>query len=186
MRGADTAKRLNQCMRNGWAPVPWGHHPPQVRAAIRAARFRPLIKQCFSNSQKLLLNQHPLTVQFEYVEGIVSIHGIPIQHAWLNMPASAAPRIDITLPNLPEILHSYTVPIEEVQVHIARSQSHGPVRANRLTMLQHATWWRLDAVTASGMTDDQLQQFIQTQQQVLGALSRLAIGERIPGSEPTP
>jgi len=71
--------------RNGWAPVPWRQHPPELRRAIRAARMRPKLKGCFENSLRLTLEQREVPVT--YVEGwcTSSLVGWPFQHAWVRI-----------------------------------------------------------------------------------------------------
>lgn len=78
---------LARLRRNGWAPVPWAHHPLVVRELIRDAGFRPKVKDCYSNCGKLLLAC--LDTEYErdflYCEGRFHRHDIMgVPHAWLR------------------------------------------------------------------------------------------------------
>lgn len=132
MRTKTTEEIINQYNKNGWAPVPFNHQPEKVKRAIKLARFRPAIKQCYANSQKLIVHQHE--VQFKYYEGIVSCV-IPIPHAWLELDGE---RIDVTLQEKPEILAAYEVTEEEILKHIVKTRSYGPIHEERLNILQTA------------------------------------------------
>lgn len=91
----DTDRRIAQYMRNGWAPVPFAHHPPHIRLAIRAARMRPKMKCCFENCIRLICQQQ--VVPLTYCEGFVSTAHVPfpIEHAWLKDEHGVV--IDVTL-----------------------------------------------------------------------------------------
>ena len=132
MRTKTTEEIIEQYKKNGWAPVPFNHQPEKVKRAIKLARFRPAIKQCFANSQKLILNQHE--VQFTYVEGIVE-GVIPFAHAWLELDGE---RIDVTLPDKPRILASYEVSNEKVLISVLKNKAYGPIYAERLNIIQTA------------------------------------------------
>ena len=122
---------LEQYNKNGWVPVPYRNQDPRVREAIREAGFRPAIKQCFANSQRLMIQQSKY--EFEYVEGLVESI-IPIQHAWLELDGQ---RVDVTLPNLPNVICSYKVPKDQIYVNLLRTKAYGPMQPVRLALLQN-------------------------------------------------
>lgn len=129
----DLSKVVEQYNKNGWVPVPYQNQDARVREAIKAARFRPAIKQCFANSQRLLTQQ--TLYEFEYVEGIIE-SVIPIQHAWLELDGQ---RVDVTLPHLPNIVCSYKVPKDQVYLNMIKTKAYGPVMWERLAVLQNLT-----------------------------------------------
>ena len=56
----DRSRRIYEgIMRRGWYPARWAHHPQPIKDAIRFLRFRPQVKHCFANRQKLLLGNRP-------------------------------------------------------------------------------------------------------------------------------
>src|SRR5262245_27464786 len=76
-QGRDVAKdkyeeTLRSRLASGHLQVPWRHHPPEVRAAIRRAGFRPMARQCYANSQRLLLYGE---LDVEYWEVVVLLRG---------------------------------------------------------------------------------------------------------------
>jgi hypothetical protein len=76
-----------------FAPVPWAHHPPDVKSALRVMRLRPMRHMCWRNSQRLFLYSDPALT---YVEGWVTLTGvsISIDHGWLLYPGKV---LDLTL-----------------------------------------------------------------------------------------
>lgn len=72
--------KINCFMKKGWCPVPYKHHPIHIKTAIKAANFKPQMKCCHANAQKLILMQNKVNLQ--YVEGIVASI-VPIKHAWV-------------------------------------------------------------------------------------------------------
>lgn len=81
MRDAAYAERkIREYLSTGRAQVPWKHHPKEVRDELRRVGMRPLLKQCFMNSQKFVLETE---LDVTYHEGWA--HSvIPIEHAWLE------------------------------------------------------------------------------------------------------
>lgn len=95
------SKVYEQLMKNGYYAVPYAHHSKQLKAAIKAAGFRPMAKECFANAQKLVTRQN--IFKLKYVEGIVRMEGlgIPFEHAWV---ADQNKNYDITLNPIPSII----------------------------------------------------------------------------------
>lgn len=130
--------------RQGWYPVPWAHHPPVIKEAIRAARFRPQIKQCFANCQRLIISWHPVTDELVYREGwIISV--IPMLHAWLEYRGQ---RIDLTLDRADgevTYLESLAYDKAAVAVSVLRNGVFGPLDGKRLREIDplRAGWERL-------------------------------------------
>lgn len=147
---SDTARKIQQYLKNGWAPVGYKHQPPKVQMAIRAARFRPGIKECFRNSQHLLLGQS--LVEFVYVEGVVKASvPLPIQHAWLQLDGEP---VDVTLRvGEYEVVYSHTVPKEEVRQSILGRGLYGPIRSRRMSLIEQAA---LFGIPFGGIGDDDL------------------------------
>lgn len=117
---SDTDRRLDICTRLGWFPVPYAHHPKPIRNAIRRAGFRPAMKQCFANCQRLFLDAPELDL--EYHEGyITSI--IPMPHAWLLWEGQ---RIDLTL----------RYDEDGIEYHGSTAYTRDEVRANMARTLQ--------------------------------------------------
>jgi hypothetical protein len=112
--------------RQGWYPVPWRHHPPEIRALIRALGFRPQLKGCYMNSQRLFVgNLHLATgLDLEYREGWVQTI-IPIQHSWLLYKGEI---LDLTLDSHGvQYLESVGIPLARVLAHMVRTGNYGPV-----------------------------------------------------------
>jgi hypothetical protein len=63
-----------------------------VRDCIKRAHIRPIVKECFRNSQLIALRdtEHRLT----YVEGFCGFGSFPIHHAWLLISGKV---VDVTL-----------------------------------------------------------------------------------------
>lgn len=76
----NTSKKINIFVEKGWCPIPYKHHPAHIKQAIKLANFKPQMKCCHANAQKLITNQNKFN--FRYVEGIVA-SALPIQHAWV-------------------------------------------------------------------------------------------------------
>ena len=96
-------ERSNRVLANfdrlGRSPARWAHHPERVREAVRRARFRPMAKECFSTSQRLVIAGGDGGIG--YVEGYVSRHGAPIHHAWNTLDGEP---FDLTLEVLAPVL----------------------------------------------------------------------------------
>ena len=83
----DYTQTIDRLRKNGWAPVPWSHHPDDIKDLIREAGFRPAAKACYTNCGKLVLAAR--LSQYEpdvvYCEG--TFHRdetIAVPHAWLR------------------------------------------------------------------------------------------------------
>lgn len=111
--------------RQGWCPVRWAHHPPEIKAELRRLGLAPQLKQCYMNCQKLILRTH--LPDLEYWEGW-SDRIIPFDHAWLLWRGEI---IDLTLE--PETKYpvsnyrGYMVPRDEV-LQVLRRGWYGPLR----------------------------------------------------------
>jgi len=118
---------VRQLTKRGWAEALWAHHPPEVKAAIREMRWRPQVKQCFANCQRLALSRK---LEVEYREGWIQTI-IPIQHAWLVFQGKV---LEMTLDPGREVeyLDSYPVSMEELALSIIRRRSYGPVYPKEL------------------------------------------------------
>lgn len=94
-------KVYEKLIKNGYCIVSYRHHPKDLKNAIKAAGFRPMAKECFANSQKLVVGQRVLDL--DYVEGIVRMEGIgiPFEHAWV---ADKTSFYDVTLNPMPKVL----------------------------------------------------------------------------------
>lgn len=113
--------------RQGWYPVPWRHHPQEIRELIRALKFRPQLKQCYANCQKLMLGNRHLrfNLDLQYREGwYCSV--IPVQHAWLLYRGEI---LDPTIVPLEpaRYMDSLGCTIEEILVHMIKTRQYGPV-----------------------------------------------------------
>jgi hypothetical protein len=120
----DVVRQLND---RGWAPALWAHHPPEVRAAIRAAGWRPQVKQCFMNCQRLATSG---LLDVEYREGWVQAM-VPMQHAWLLFRGEI---LDLTLDPGREVeyLGSHSASPEEIRIRLLRTGYYGPVFPERI------------------------------------------------------
>ena len=85
-----TDRRVEVFSQRGWCPVPWAHHPPEVKRELHRIGMRPQLKACYMNCQNFAL-QTDLDV--EYREGWV-VRIIPMQHAWLMYGGKV---LDLTL-----------------------------------------------------------------------------------------
>ena len=125
----DVERAINFYSRHGWAPVPWKNQNESVRAAIRAAGFRPKIKSCFENAQRLSVGQRH--VELTYVEGWVTTD-LPVvfEHAWLV--DGEGRRVDITMSARRVNVHAcWTVSRVDLITAMARTRVYGPVFADR-------------------------------------------------------
>lgn len=87
MSDDDLDRRIALHLRRGWAPARYRHLQPELRALIRQCGFRPGMKECFANAQRIMLDAlgTPLAKRLRYHEGIVLSVGMPILHAWLTL-----------------------------------------------------------------------------------------------------
>lgn len=155
--GRMAEEKLAKYNKNGWLPVPYNHHPEPVRRAIKAAHLRPAMKQCYQNSQRLMVCQNE--VKFKYYEGLVGSI-IPLQHAWLELDGKI---VDVTLDKPLEVLARYECSAEEIRLHMIQTRTYGPVHEDRLAMLQTAVMFGIT------VTDD----YEEVEKQVRGRLGLL-------------
>ena len=128
-KGMGANGRFHQYAEMGWAPVPWSHHPKEIRDALRATGLRPGLKMCFANSQRLLVRATDMGLavaeRLAYREGwaLLDIGGdsarLPIEHGWLEYGGNV---LDLTsadgrLQYGPAITYSY----EQIVKNAART-----------------------------------------------------------------
>lgn len=151
-------RKVASYLKNGWAPVEWAHHPPVVKAAIRAAGFRPGVKECYANTQWLVMGQD--VEQFTYCEGIVASNGLPIQHAWLLLGGpDSQTRVDLTLPHAPAVLAGYSVPADDLRVAMLKTGTYGPVHPDRLSWILGAAIWGAQVGDVSSLDEAALKRY---------------------------
>lgn len=152
MNEAVVDRRIKQYLRRGWAPVPWGHQPEHVKAALREARMVPKMKSCFENSQRLIIET---CGPFTYAEGWVSTARVPfpIQHGWL-VDDTTGERIDLTL-FVDEVrpLASWTVPRETLLRTIVSRGTYGPADEARFLATHAEAWEAILGPSARGFLD---------------------------------
>ena len=129
----NTSKVISLIKKQGWCPVKYGHHPSHVKDAIRLSNFRPQAKQCFYNSQQLIIRQDEYN--FLYVEGIVKSL-IPIIHAWVIDEKGY--HHDITLNPPPEIYRFKIYTKNEIINNMIKTKTFCPIDENWLNIMQHA------------------------------------------------
>ena len=127
----DYTKFVIQYRKNGWVPVKWSHHPEHIKNAIKAVKFRPQAKQCFANSQKLVIQQRQ--VPLKYCEGIVQVEGYsePIIHAWVE--DESATWHDVTLGKMPKVLRHHTFGANEILENMVKTLEFCPIDLETLT-----------------------------------------------------
>jgi len=87
-------RRIEIYTRMGWCPIPYAHHPEEIKHAIREMHMRPKMKECYMNCQKLYVFDNTIPDEdIEYHEGWVETI-IPLQHAWLKWKGQI---VDLTL-----------------------------------------------------------------------------------------
>ena len=128
----DTLRVLQVWAQQGWYPVPWRHHPPEIRDLIRALRFRPQLKQCYSNCQKLILGNIKLKfgLALEYREGWIQVRQVPVPHAWLLFRGEV---LDPTIPpssNPVQYLESVVVTPAEIMASVVTTGMFQAVSPN--------------------------------------------------------
>ena len=119
----DLERVIETYHKQGWYPVKWSHHPPEIKAALRAIGYRPRMKECYGNSQRLFLSDL-LVGDLEYVEGHAG-NMVPVQHAWLLYEGEV---LDLTLDNdtmRSDLVIKYTR--EQVRKTLVRTECFGPV-----------------------------------------------------------
>ena len=131
----DVNKVCEGLARNGWYPAQWAHHPEPVRALIRACGFRPQVKQCYMNCQKLVVFNwlHGSPLELEYREGWCQTL-IPFEHAWLRYEGK---ELDLPLDedNSRKYLKNYSVPVQEIMRYHYKSGIFGVVRQDKLVKI---------------------------------------------------
>ena len=117
-----TADVIRRYEENGWCPVPYGHHPRHIKSAIKAARIKPAVKQCYANSQRCVALQS--LVNLTYAEGIAHNTDIDYHfaHAWII--DENGKHHDLTLNPLPKITCYHTFSREEVRKHMIGNDSY--------------------------------------------------------------
>ena len=117
-------KALENIAKIGWSPVSYSHHPAHIKQAIRASGLRPATKQCYANSQKAVVCQ--AIVNLEYAEGIVFTDGgFYISHAWVV--DEKGEHHDLTLNPMPKIICHKTYSSEEVRKEVIKSGVYDPM-----------------------------------------------------------
>jgi hypothetical protein len=117
-------KALENIAKIGWSPVSYSHHPAHIKQAIRASGLRPATKQCYANSQKAVVCQ--AIVNLEYAEGIVFTDGgFYISHAWVVDEKGG--HHDLTLNPMPKIICHKTYSSEEVRKEVIKSGVYDPM-----------------------------------------------------------
>lgn len=170
-------QQVETYLRVGWTPVAWRHHPPIVKQAIRAAHIRPHLKECWRNSQLLLIRQD--IVKFRYFEGVVTfLEGHPVQHAWLTLPDGTV--VDPTLEDPPSIILCYEYSHETVYNMLVQTGMHGPIDPPLLDLAEACA--RLRIMPEAG-TEPTMRRAIAQIQQALDA-ARLTLPA--PQESPTP
>lgn len=116
-----------------YRPVSWAHHPPEIKAALRSYRIRPVSKSCHMNSQRFCLCAHELKDRLTYREGLARcplLDSFWFAHAWLTFDGEV---LDFTLePQLTLYGESWDVPRAElVEVH-GRRDFYGFVHEARI------------------------------------------------------
>ena len=115
-------EKLRFYQKHGWAPVSTTRHSQEVREAIRDARFRPAMKQCFRNSQRLIILSE-LRSRLTYVEGLLNGYML---HAWLLLDGEI---LDLTLDEPHEAYspHFTATPDEVQRLIVENDYYHGPL-----------------------------------------------------------
>ena len=107
---------------HGCCPLPTAHHPKEIREALRVASIRPMMKECFRNSQRFIIGAG-LGDRLIYVEGTTGDFGN--HHAWLLFDGKI---LDLTLD---EETHDYhpelTATVKEVARHFLSQNGYCPM-----------------------------------------------------------
>jgi len=141
---------FNKLMKNGWCPVPYKHHPKHIKESIKAANFRPQAKQCFANSQRIVMqNLHKL----RYAEGIVVTSlGLPISHAWVVDENDV--HHDITLSSMPQIMCFKIYEKLDVLTNIiSKNKYFTPINDEWLNIVQTAIFYNINT---DGLSTEQI------------------------------
>lgn len=124
-------ERAEGYITRGFYPVRWAHHPPEIKAAIRAAHFRPLLKQCYRNCQLLMVYNDllGLCLDLTYHEGWV-LSVIPIEHAWLEYQGEV---LELTLDDRKrvEYLQSTAYTLRDIRRNFSLTKTFSAVTSPR-------------------------------------------------------
>lgn len=127
-RGMGEDGRLHQYLEMGWAPVPWSHHPPEIRDALRRFKIRPGMKLCYANSQRFLLaastQDRQLASRLEYREGVCKSSERMFEHGWLSFDGNV---LDLTLKDRYEYVEWKTYTMIEIADRCLEMKAYGPV-----------------------------------------------------------
>ena len=134
----DDNEKIAYYLRHGWAPVSYKHLNPALRALIKAMGYRPRMKECFQNTQRIFMEAHmrrmPWVARLAYHEGWISSLGVPVQHAWLSLDGeNQDPTLDNKAPVDYLASNSYTV--SQVRNSIITTQMYTAVNQRALTQL---------------------------------------------------
>ena len=138
MRAKDLKKRIETYRKKGWHPVPYAHHPPAIKEALRDLHMRPMMKECWRNSQQFFFDAiRTLELPgLEYYEGYAT-GVIPVEHAWLKYEGNV---LDLTLKDdgKRQIIYgkSHVYSWEEVREGIFRNRCWAPIDPVALRQLR--------------------------------------------------
>lgn len=138
--------------KQGWYPLPTRHLPSHVRLAISKARFRPIMKGCFRNAQKLVLWQK--TIPFTYCEGIVSSikTSINFTHAWVK--DKDGNHHDVTINPAPPILCYKEYSRAEVFENISKNQYYDAINPEWINKMMMALNLQIDLKLSDEKIDE--------------------------------
>ena len=137
------SEMLRKYNKNGWCATETKHLPSHVKEGIRLAGFRPLMKQCFGNSQKICVLQRKHS--FTYCEGIVesdSIKGYYLDHAWI-MDVDGF-HYDLTLNPAPKVIAHKEYTVEDINNNLRKTNLWCPINQIWLNYVQFALNFDID------------------------------------------
>lgn len=162
----NTTKRINSFVKKGWCPVPYGHHPNHIKQAIKLAGFRPQMKCCHANAQKLITNQNKINLR--YVEGIVA-GMIPIQHAWVIDENDQFH--DITLNPMPQVICYKIYSKIDVIENMAKTNMYTFIDHHWLDIMKEAVLLGLDTSLSTDVIAEKIIQIRNFQIEKLNSLN---------------
>lgn len=162
----NTNKRINCFVKKGWCPVPYSHHPTHIKEAIKLANFKPQMKCCHANAQKLITNQNKINLR--YVEGIVA-NFIPIQHAWVIDEQDQFH--DITLNPMPKVICYKIYSKLDVMENILKTQMYTFIDYHWLNVMNEAVLLGLDTNLSTDETVEKILQIRNSQIEKLNSLN---------------
>jgi hypothetical protein len=121
----NTDQKIEMYCKRGWCPVPWAHHPKEIRDELRRMRFRPKMKSCFENCQRFVMHT---MLDVRYTEGY-AVSMIPVEHAWLTWNGRI---IDLTLQDVHSYLSGTQYTWGQVAKSISKTGVFGPVNQSIL------------------------------------------------------